>query len=205
MALVPPPGFDLASMRKQVLETYERVATDPQASFPFHRGADYAVKRLGYERAALAALPTAATASFSGVGNPHRLGPLPGSAVLLDIGCGSGTDLLLAARGLSDGGRAIGVDMSRAMRSLARRNAEAHAPAAQIDVRPGFAEELPLGKQSVDVVMTNGVLNLVSDKVRVVSEIRRVLRPGGCLHLTDVVLGIDLHERERMDPHLWAA
>jgi len=205
MALTCPTGFDVERMRAAVRETYEGVARLPEALHHFHRGLEYAVGTLGYDRADLEALPASATDSFVGVGNPHRLGPLPEHPVVLDIGCGAGTDLLLAARQAGPRGRVVGVDMTPAMRSLARENAARAGLAGRIDVRPGVAEDLPLGRHSADVVITNGVLNLVVDKVRAFSEIRRVLRPGGRLHLADVLLDVDLHERERMDPHLWAA
>jgi arsenite methyltransferase len=204
MALIHPTGFDVDRMRRAVRETYERVATDPGAAYPFHRGLEHAVENLGYDRARLEALPIGAHEAFTGVGNPHRLGTPAKDAVLLDIGSGAGMDLLLAAQGLRADGRAIGVDMTPPMRSRARANAEAAGLADRVDIRPGFAEDLPLGKESVDVVITNGVLNLVADKVRAFAEIFRVLRPGGRLHLSDVLLDVDLHEQERLDPQLWA-
>jgi arsenite methyltransferase len=205
MALTCPTGFDVDTMRSAVRATYERVAQDPEGVYHFHRGLDYAVEYLGYDRAELEALPVEATESFAGVGNPHRIGPLPKDPVVLDIGSGAGMDLLLAAQRAGPRGRAIGVDMTPAMRTKARENAQRAGLADRVDVRPGLAEDLPMGANSVDVVITNGVLNLTSDKVRAFAEISRVLRPGGRLHLADVLLDVDLHEHERMDAHLWAA
>jgi arsenite methyltransferase len=205
MALTCPTGFDIKSMRTAVRSTYENVARAPDETYHFHRGLDYAVEYLGYERALLEELPAQATASFAGVGNPHRIGPLRKNAIVLDIGAGAGLDLLLAARRVGPRGRAIAVDMTPAMRTLARENAARAGLSERVDIRPGLAEDLPLGKDSVDFVLTNGVLNLTSDKVRAFSEIRRVLKPGGRLHMADVLLQVDLNEHERMDAHLWAA
>ena len=204
MALTHPTGFDVTRMREEVREMYERVASDPEGVYHFHCGLDYAVDFLAYDRAELEALPSEATASFAGVGNPHRLGAMPQGAVVVDIGSGAGTDLLLAAQHAGPDGRAIGVDMTSAMRALARENAEKAGLAERVDIRPGMAEDLPLGDDSADVVITNGVLNLVVDKVRAFSEVLRVLKPGGRLYLADVLLNVDLHEHERMDAHLWA-
>jgi arsenite methyltransferase len=90
------------------------------------------------------------------------------------------------------------------MRNRARDNAIRAGLAGRVDVRPGLAEDLPVGPDSIDVVITNGVINLTTDKVRAFAEIRRALRPGGVLHLADVLLNVDLHEQERMDPRLWS-
>jgi arsenite methyltransferase len=205
MALSCPTGFDVELLRNEVRATYSRVATEPDGDYHFNRGVDYAVELLSYNRSALEALPAEATASFAGVGNPHLIGAFPNDPVVLDIGSGAGTDLLLAARRAGPGGRAIGVDMTPAMRRQARENAAQAGLADRVEVRDGLAEDLPLGDSSVDVVISNGVLNLATDKYKAFSEIHRVLRPGGRLHLADVFLDVDLHEKERMDAHLWAA
>ncbi len=205
MSLSTPTGFDFERLRAEVRATYRRVAIDPQDIYHFHRGAAYAALYLGYRRVALDSLPKAALESFAGVGNPHRLGFIEEGSTVLDIGCGSGTDLLLAARAVGRSGRAIGVDVTPSMRALARRTAREARMDMQVDIRPGLAEDLPVNDASVDVVISNGVLNLTPDKHRAFSEIRRVLKPGGRLHLADVALDIDLHEHERMDAHLWAA
>lgn len=204
MALTHPIGFDVDRLRASVRDMYRDLAHDPTANVHFHCGPLYAAERLGYDPDELAALPAAATASFAGVGNPFRIGALGPAETVLDIGCGSGTDLLIAAGRLGPGGRAIGVDMTAAMRDKARANARAMALRDRVDVRPGLAEDLPVNDASVDVVQSNGVINLTVDKVRAFGEIRRVLKPGGRLHLADVALYADLKEHERQDPALWA-
>ena len=205
MAIACPIGFDLERLESEVHATYDRVARDPAGDFHFHRGPDYAVRLLGYDARALGELPPAATASFAGVGNPHRLGPLAPGEVVLDVGCGAGMDLLLAARRVAPGGRAIGVDPTPAMRASALASAAACGLADVVDVLAGRADALPLPDESVDVVQSNGVLNLAPDKSTAFREIARVLRPGGRLHLADVALDLDLKEDERRQADLWAA
>ena len=205
MALTCPVGFDVPRLRSQVLATYERVARDPEGDFHFHRGARYAVEYLKYDAAELAALPPECTARFAGVGNPLRIGPIHPGETVLDHACGGGMDLLLAARRVGPSGRAIGVDMTPAMREIATAAAARAGPQAVVEVRAGFFEELPVDDGSVDVVISNGVVNLSPDKERVFREIHRVLRPGGRVYLADVVVQRELKEAVRNDPDLWAA
>jgi arsenite methyltransferase len=120
----------------------------------------------------------------------------------LDTGCGAGMDLLLAARRIGPGGRAIGIDMTDAMRDRALRSAAA-ARLTNVEVYLADATSLPIPDAGVDVVISNGVLNLVPEKERVFAEIRRVLRPGGRLHLADIVLDAELGEDARRNIDLW--
>ncbi|MEW6321312.1 MAG: methyltransferase domain-containing protein [Acidobacteriota bacterium] len=202
MALSCPIDLDVTRLRAEVQTIYGRVAAHPDGDFHFHRGPAYAVARLSYDAAALAQVPDATTASFAGVGNPHLVAPLAAGATVADLGCGAGTDLLLAARQVGPSGRAIGVDMTEAMAARARAGAEAMG-LANVDVRLGDLTALPISDRSVDVVMSNGVLNLVPDKARAVEEMFRVLVPGGRLQLADIVLGADLEEEARRDVDLW--
>src|SRR5574339_726327 len=116
MALTCPLDLDVKGLRAEIQTSYTRVASSPDGEFHFHRGPAYAVARLGYDEAELAALPAEVTSSFAGIGNPHLVAPIPPGAVVLDVGCGAGTDLLLAARRTGPRGRAIGVDMTEEMR-----------------------------------------------------------------------------------------
>jgi arsenite methyltransferase len=205
MAITCPIGFDVARLRDQVLATYDRVAREPGGEFHFHRGAAYAVELLRYDAAELALLPDESTARFAGVGNPLRIGAIAPGETVLDHACGGGMDLLLAARRVGPEGRAIGVDMTPAMRDVATRAAAQAGFASIVDIRAGFFEELPVADESIDVVISNGVVNLAPDKGRVFREIHRVLRPGGRLHLADVVVQRELKQEVREDPDLWAA
>jgi SAM-dependent methyltransferase len=202
MALVCPVDLDSLRLRREVQEMYSRVAVAPEGTFHFHRGPAYAAERLGYDAAELAALPAEVTESFAGIANPHAVAPIPAGATVLDIGCGAGTDLLLAARRVGTAGRAVGLDMTADMRERARAGARALG-FAQVEVLEGDATSLPLETASVDVVISNGVLNLVPEKERAFAEIARVLRPGGRLQLGDIVTGMELSEDIRRDIDLW--
>lgn len=202
MATTCPVDLDVARLRAEVQGIYTRVAAAPGGDFHFHRGAEYAAARLGYDAAELRALPLSVTSSFAGVGNPHLIAPLPSRATVLDIGCGAGTDLLLAAMHVGPSGRAVGVDMTESMAARARAGAEA-AHLSNVDVRNGDATALPADDASVDVLMSNGVFNLVPDKDRALAEMFRVVAPGGRLQLADIVLGAALDDRARRDVDLW--
>jgi SAM-dependent methyltransferase len=181
---------------------YARVATSPGGEFHFHRGPAYAATRLGYDATELAALPLDVTSSFAGVGNPHAIGPIPAGAVVVDVGSGAGTDLLLAARHCGPKGRAIGVDMTEAMRQRATDGA-ARCGLSHVVVRAGDATRLPIDDRSVDVVVSNGVLNLVPEKERAVAEIARVLKPGGRVQIADIIIGEVLSDDALRDIDLW--
>jgi SAM-dependent methyltransferase len=201
-----PTSFDADRLRDEVVAMYERVATRPApGEFHFHVGAGYAVSMLGYDAQALQSLPARCTERFAGVGNPLLAGPVPAGAVVLDHACGAGMDLLLALRAAGEGGCAIGVDLTPAMRDAARAAAAEAGVAARVEIAAGSFDALPLPDASVDLVLSNGVLNLAPDKLRVVQEVRRVLRPGGALYLSDVVLERELSELARANPALWAA
>ena len=197
-----PVDLDVATLRAEVQAMYSRVATEPDGAFHFHRGPEYAATRLGYDPAELATLPADVTASFAGVGNPHAIAPIAERAAVLDVGCGSGTDLLLAARRVGAGGRAIGVDMTDSM----RRRATAGAAACglfNVEVHAGDATRLPVQDRGVDVVISNGVLNLVPDKRAAVAEIARVLKPGGRAQIADITIAETLSDTALRDIDLW--
>jgi len=202
VAVVCPIDLDKARLRAEVQTMYSRVAAAPDGEFHFHRGPAYASTRLGYDADELAALPLDVTSSFAGVGNPHAIGRIPPGAVVVDIGCGAGTDLLVAAMRTGPAGRAIGVDMTEAMRCRAIEGAAA-CGLTNVEIRAGDATRLPLDDASVDVVISNGVLNLVPEKERAVAEIARVLKPGGRVQIADIVIGEILPDSALRDIDLW--
>jgi SAM-dependent methyltransferase len=202
VALKCPVQLDVATLRNEIQTIYGRVATAPDGEFHFHRGPAYAASRLGYDASELARLPPEVTSSFAGIGNPHAIARIGEGAVVLDIGCGAGTDLLLAARQIGPRGRAIGVDMTPAMRERALAGANA-AGLPNVEVRDGDATHLPVGDATVDVVISNGVLNLVPDKVTAVREIARVLKPGGRVQMADITIGEVLPDSALRDIDLW--
>jgi arsenite methyltransferase len=202
MALACPVDLDTARLRQEIQSIYARVADEPSGAFHFHRGARYAADMLGYDSGALEALPPEATASFAGVANPHRIAPIAAGATVVDIGCGAGMDLLLAATAVGSGGRAIGVDMTEAMTERARTAARALG-LSHVDVRLGDALDLPIETESADVVISNGVLNLAPDKERAFGEVFRILKPGGRFLYGDIVVANELSETIRRDIDLW--
>ncbi len=202
MAIACPVDLDTQMLRSEVSKIYARVAADPNGDFHFHRGPAYAAEFLGYDPVELAALPADCTASFAGIANPHAIAAIIAGETILDIGCGAGMDLLLAARRAGPMGRAIGIDMTEAMRDRARTSAAA-AGLRNVEVYRADATALPFPDASVDVVISNGVLNLVPEKDKAFAEIRRVLRPGGRLQLADIVLDTELGEDVRRNIDLW--
>jgi SAM-dependent methyltransferase len=202
MATSCPVGLDVKKLRDEVSFIYARVAEDPSGDFHFHRGAAYAAEFLGYDKAELDALPKESTDSFAGVANPHAIARLQPGERVVDIGCGAGMDLMLAAKRVGPGGRATGVDMTPAMAEKTRRSAE-KAGLTNLEVRLGDALALPLEDASIDVVISNGVINLVPDKEKAYAEIFRVLKPGGRLQLGDIIVASELSEGIRSDIDLW--
>jgi len=202
MAVTCPVDLDTLTLRKEIQSIYARVATSPSDDFHFHRGPAYAAGMLGYDANALAALPAESTASFAGVANPHRVAPLRAGATVIDIGCGAGMDLLLAARAVGPTGRAIGVDMTEAMADRARAGASTLG-LAHVEVRIGDALDLPIESDSVDAVLSNGVLNLTPDKERAFAEVFRVLKPGGEFLYGDIIVAGELSESIRRNIDLW--
>jgi arsenite methyltransferase len=185
-----------------VQSMYTAVADQPDQEFHFPTGRR-ACEYVGYPADQLDSLPAAALESFAGVGYPFAAGVVRTGDTVLDIGSGSGTDLLLAARLTGPAGRGIGVDMTAAMRAKCMANARAIG-LTNVEVRDGNAESLPLPDASVDVVTSNGVINLVPDKRSAIAEIYRVLRPGGRVQIADIVVA-DLPSDEcRAKPQLWA-
>ena len=202
MAVMCPIDLDTARLRAEIQAIYSRVAEDPAGDFHFHRGPAYAVERLGYDASALSALPDECTGSFAGVGNPHRIAPLTPGASVVDIGCGAGMDLTIAAQAVGPSGRALGVDMTESMAQRARGVARLLG-LDHVEIRIGDALDLPVEGSAVDFVMSNGVLNLAPDKRQAFGEVYRILKPGGQFLYADIVVANELSEAIRRDIDLW--
>ncbi|MGE3511135.1 MAG: methyltransferase domain-containing protein, partial [Vicinamibacterales bacterium] len=187
---------------KAVEEMYTDVASRPDTVFHFPIGRSACVF-VGYPADRLDGLPAEATESFAGVGYPLAADVIrPGDAVL-DIGSGSGTDALIAAMLTGESGVVYGLDMTRAMREKLQRIVTAKE-IGHVRVLEGNAEQIPLPDASVDVVTSNGVLNLVPDKPAAFGEIARVLKPGGRLQIADIALRVPVSDQSRAGPRLWA-
>lgn len=195
---------DAATLRHHIALEYERLAAAPEQEFHFHTGREYAINRLRYDAAQLDALPPENVRRFAGLGNPHRCGPIHEGETVLDVGCGAGMDLLLAADAVGTQGRVIGVDATPAMLEVARRGAFEAGALPRVELRLGRSDGLPLGDESVDVVISNGVINLAPDKQAAMHELRRVLKPGGRLYLADAMITGAFKQSELANPKLWA-
>lgn len=196
----------LSKHREAILDAvramYTDVASHPEKTFHFPTGRD-ACLFVGYPEEVLEGVPPTALESFAGVGFPFAADVIRSGDVVLDIGSGAGTDALIASGLVGGAGKVIGLDMTAAMLRKLERNATTLG-ASNVEPMEGNAEEIPLPDDSVDVVTSNGVLNLVPDKPRALREIFRVLRPGGRVQVADIVLRNSASEACREQPELWA-
>jgi arsenite methyltransferase len=191
---------DVEVLREEIRKTYADLSTEPEQDFIFPTGRAWA-QELGYPEPELSRVPDGSVESFAGVANHWLLGRIEPASVVLDLGCGAGTDLLIAAQMTGSTGRVVGIDMTASM--LERARASADEMGLTVDLREALIEAVPLEDASVDVVISNGVIDLVPDKDAVFDEIDRVLRPGGRLQLADVVIHHEVSEDARKRIDLW--
>jgi len=192
---------DHDELRSSIRDEYAAVASDPGRGFHFHTGRPL-LRMLGYDDALLDGIPDEALESAAGTGNPFALGEIRRGERVVDCGSGSGVDSLVAARLAGADGRVIGVDMTPEMLGKARRAAAA-AGLTNVEFREGYLEALPVEDGWADVVISNGVLNLVPDKAGALREMARVLRPGGRLQVADITLGRAVSDDAKHDVSLW--
>lgn len=199
--MATPNTLDVDQLRAAIQDEYTEVAACPWKGFHFHTGR-FLADRLGYPAEQVAALPDSVVESFAGVGNPFTWGNLAAGERVLDVGSGAGFDALLAARMVGESGQVIGVDMTPTMLTKARDNARL-LERDNIEFRDGLLEALPIDDDSVDVVISNGVINLCPDKAAVLAEAHRVLKPGGRLQIADIVVGKVVPNDAKVDIALW--
>jgi SAM-dependent methyltransferase len=195
-------GLDVALLRSEIQRTYADVSTQPDREFIFPTGRAWALD-LGYPQDLLARVPEASCESFAGVANPVSMGPLQPGEDVLDLGSGAGMDSLVAAQMVGPSGSVTGIDMTPEMVAKARGSV-AEMGLDTVTIVEGSAEQLPFDDASFDVVISNGVIDLIPDKDAVFSEITRVLRPGGHIQLADVTIQNPVSEESKRDIDLWA-
>jgi SAM-dependent methyltransferase len=193
---------DVDVLREEIQKTYTSVSAQPGEEFIFPTGRAWAEK-LGYPQPELAHVPDRSVESFAGVANPHSLGRLDEGATVLDLGCGAGTDLLIAAQMVGPSGHVIGVDMTPGMLQAAAKSSREMGVAERVELHEALIESLPLPNGEVDIVISNGVIDLVPDKDAVFAEIDRVLKPGGRLQFADVCIHTEVSEDARKRIDLW--
>lgn len=195
------PALDTTQLRRAIQDEYAAVARSPEQGFHFHTGRPLA-NLLGYDDAWLDGIPDSSLESFAGTGNPFSLGALESGQRVVDVGCGAGFDSLIAAYMVGPQGQVIGVDMTLAMLEKARLSATV-AGLTNVEFREGYAEALPAPEGWADVVISNGALNLMPDKVAALAEMARVLKPGGRLQIGDILVRKLIPDSAKRQIDLW--
>ena len=194
-------GIDVGLLKSEIRKTYADVSQQPGKDFIFPTGREWAAD-LDYPPDLLAHVPEGSAESFAGVANPFSLGPLEPGERVLDLGCGAGTDTLVAAQMVGPRGSVSGIDMTREMLAKARSSA-AEMAATNVEFVEGEVESLPFADETFDVVISNGVIDLLPDKDTVFAEIHRVLCPGGRIQLADVTIQQPVSEEGKRNIDLW--
>lgn len=192
--------IDVELLKQEIKKTYASLSQEPDKDFVFPTGRAWA-EDLDYPPE-LANVPEAAAESFAGVANPFSLGRLEPGERVADLGCGAGTDTLVAAQMVGSDGSVTGIDMTPEMLAKAR-TAKGELGVTNVDFVEGEIERLPFEDGTVDVVISNGVIDLVPDKDAVFAEIFRVLKPGGRIQIADVTIQNPVSEAGRRDIDLW--
>ena len=189
-------------LKDEIIRMYQDVADHPEGTFHFFHGREGA-ELFEYEPAWLDRAPPGAVASFAGVGNPHLRSRIQPGETVLDLGSGAGLDAIIASWSVGESGKVIGVDLNPSM--CLKAQSHAAESGSRLECHQGRMEEIPLPNESVDVVISNGVINLSFRKRKVIEELFRVLKPGGRLSVTDIVSAKQLSQSIVNDPKLWAS
>ncbi len=189
-------------LKDEIIRMYQDVADHPEGEFHFFHGRQ-AAELFGYDPAWLDRAPSGAVDSFAGVGNPHVRSAIQPGETVLDLGSGAGLDAVIAAWAAGPSGKVIGVDLNPSM--CLKAQAHAAATGSKMECHQGRMEAIPLPDKSLDVVISNGVINLSFRKRKVIEEVFRVLKPGGRISITDIVSAKQLSQSIVNDPKLWAS
>jgi arsenite methyltransferase len=192
--------IDVEVLKSEIKKTYAAVSEEPEKDFIFPTGRAWA-EDLDYPDE-LARVPESAAESFAGVANPWQLGRLKPGEHVLDLGSGAGTDSLVAAQMVGERGHVTGIEITPAMLAKARA-AAAEMGLSNLEFVEGEAERLPFRDESFDVVISNGVIDLIPDKDAVFTELHRVLVPGGRLQIADVTIQNPVSAEGRRNIDLW--
>ena len=195
------PALDVNVLRQAIQEEYNEVASHPHKGFHIHTGRPLA-RLLEYRDEWLDGIPESCIESFAGTGNPFSLGELGSGERVVDVGCGAGIDSLIAAKKVGTDGRVVGVDMTPSMLKKARQAAD-EAELKNVEFREGYAEALPVDDDWADVLISNGVLNLMPDKAAALEEMSRVLKPGARLQIGDILVQKAVPESAKRKIDLW--
>ena len=196
-----PASLDRDELKSAIAEEYRQVASSPDQGFHFHTGRKLA-GLLKYDEALLDPVPESTIESFAGTGNPFLMGHLNAGEQVLDVGSGAGLDSLIAGGMVGPEGHVTGVDMTEAMLEKAQASA-AEMGAANVEFVQGDAESLPPSDNTIDVVISNGVFNLVPAKPKVLQEMFRVPKPDGRLQVADIVVSRAVPLEAKEDINLW--
>jgi SAM-dependent methyltransferase len=192
---------DRGRIEESIRQKYIKVAISPEGNFQYPIGRA-GLEALAYDKEIIQNLPDDAVESYCGVGNPFTLGPIQEGETVLDIGCGTGVDTLIAAIMVGPEGKVVGIDMVPEMLERAMKNLN-ETILSNVTFQPASAENLPFPDESFDVVISNGVFNLIPDKVKALSEVLRVLKRSGRLMIADQTLTGQLPEDAKARIESW--
>ena len=191
-----------AILKDEIINMYQEVAENPGGEFHFYHGRP-AAEMFGYRADWLGRAPAASVASFAGVGNPHERSEMQPGETVLDLGSGAGLDAIISSWAVGPSGRVIGIDLNPAM--CLKAQAHAAQSGTTMECHEARMEDIPQPDATVDVIISNGVINLSFRKRKVVEEMFRVLKPGGRISITDIVSAKQLSQSIVNDPKLWAS
>ena len=191
-----------AILKDEIINMYQEVAENPEGEFHFYHGRP-AAEMFGYRADWLSRAPAASVASFAGVGNPHERSEMQPGETVLDLGSGAGLDAIISSWAVGPSGRVIGIDLNPAM--CLKAQAHAAQSGTTMECHEARMEDLPQPDATVDVIISNGVINLSFRKRKVIEEMFRVLKPRGRISITDIVSAKQLSQSIVNDPKLWAS